>query len=97
MASQLERLRSLKPAIEHIAAVHGASDICVFGSVARGEEREDSDVDLLISLDYAHGGFALVRFQREIQELLGTKVDVITRNGIYWRLRDIIVNEAVPL
>jgi uncharacterized protein len=59
------------------AAAHGVSELQVFGSVARGEDRSDSDVDLLAKLPPRMSLFRLGRLQAELEEILGTKVDLV--------------------
>ena len=56
----------------------------LFGSVARGEQTPDSDVDILMELDYEHGAdfFAFVDMQEQLSELLGAKVDLVSTNGL---------------
>jgi len=80
-----------------IATRYGASNVRVFGSVARGEEREDSDVDLLVDFEPGrslldHAGLTL-----ELQELLGRPVDVGTTKGLRPQYRERILQEAVTL
>ncbi|MGH7747544.1 MAG: nucleotidyltransferase family protein [Candidatus Dormibacteria bacterium] len=78
----LEQLRSLREDILAVAAEHGASNVRVFGSVARGDARPDSDVDLLVDLDTGRTGFAYFGVLQDLQDalskLLGRSVDVGT-------------------
>ena len=60
----------------------GATNISVFGSVARRTERPDSDVDLLVDIEPETGMFALLRMQGIAQEILGRPVDLIPRSGL---------------
>lgn len=83
--------------ILRVAAEHGAHSVRVFGSVARGEAREASDVDLLVELEPGRSLLDLVALQLDLEELLGTSVDVLTEGGLYWLLRRRIVAEARPL
>jgi uncharacterized protein len=83
--------------ILRIAAKHGAHNVRVFGSVARGEATESSDVDFLIDLEPDRSLFDLSALLLEFEELLGRKVDVVTEDSIYWLLRRRILKEAVPL
>lgn len=73
----------------------GIESIRVFGSVARGEARPDSDVDLLVSLQEPVGLIRLARLQRQLSEWLGCKVDLVTPGGLHPALRDGILAEAV--
>jgi len=75
---QAERLRERRDALLDASRNHGASDVRVFGSVARQDERPDSDIDLLIELDPERTLLDLVAFGREASEILGMPVDVAT-------------------
>ena len=80
-----------------IAAKHGAYNVRVFGSVARGDARPDSDVDLLVRFDddrslLDHGALVV-----DLKSLLDRKVDVADEEGPYRHLRDTILNEAKPI
>ncbi|MEO8609469.1 MAG: nucleotidyltransferase family protein [Chloroflexota bacterium] len=84
--------------ILRVAVEHGAENVRVFGSVARGEATADSDVDLLVDQDWTRlsswGGMGLVV---ALEELLGRKVDVATEEELKPRIRERVLNEAVPL
>ena len=73
----------------------GVKSLAVFGSVARNEARPDSDVDLLVDLDRPIGIFGLLEVQYRLEEILGVKVDLVTRPGVHPALRDHILSEAV--
>jgi predicted nucleotidyltransferase/DNA-binding XRE family transcriptional regulator len=72
-----QRLRRRRRDVIAAAAAHGVSGLHVFGSVARGEDRPDSDVDLLAKLPPRMSLFRLGRLQAELEEILGTKVDLV--------------------
>lgn len=74
---QLEEIRRKKQQLYQIAARHGISRIYVFGSVARGESRDVSDIDFLIEMDENVSALGVGAFQYEVQQLLGTPIDVI--------------------
>lgn len=93
----LEELQRKKPELLKIAEKYGVSNIRVFGSVARGEERPDSDVDLLVHLEKNRDGFDLGGFQYNASELLGKYVDVVMDTNIYQPMRPYILNDATPL
>jgi len=80
-----------------IAAGYGASNVRVFGSVARGEADDQSDVDFLVDLEEGRSLFDLGGLLMDLQSLLGRKVDVVTEKGLHWYIRDKILHEARPL
>jgi predicted nucleotidyltransferase len=94
-ANQL--LQSKRQEIIQIAARHGATNVRVFGSVARGEARPDSDVDFLVNLEANRSLLDLARLLRELQTLLNRPVDVVTEAGLRPRLRPQVLKEARPL
>lgn len=79
-----------------IAARHGAQQVRVFGSVARGEDRYDSDIDLLVTVRPGVGLFDLVEMQDELEAVLGVTVDVVSDGGLKPRDADILA-EAVAV
>jgi hypothetical protein len=80
-----------------IAEGHGARNVRLFGSVARGEETESSDLDLLIEMDSGRGLLDVIAIKQDLEELLGCKVDVVTEAAISPYLRDKVLHEAVSL
>lgn len=88
----LQRLRELKPILAREAHVRA---IAIFGSIARDEGREDSDIDILVEFDEVPGFFGFVRLQDRLSEALGAPVDLFTKAGLHKALRDRILNEAV--
>jgi uncharacterized protein len=80
-----------------IAERHGARDVRVFGSFARGEATEDSDVDFLVSTTESTSPWFPAGLVVELEELLGRRVQVVTEEGLYWLLRRRILGEAIPL
>ena len=80
-----------------IAAKYGARDIRLFGSLARGEADENSDVDLLVQLEPGRSLFDLGGLQFELEALLGCRVDVVTQRGLKPRIRERVLQEAVTL
>ena len=90
-------LKEKRTEILRIAERHGARNIRVFGSAARQETTEDSDVDLLVDMDQGKSYLDLVALWQDLEELLGRKVDVLTDGGISPYLRDSIQKEAVTL
>lgn len=80
-----------------VAREHGAFNVRVFGSVARGDDTPHSDIDFLVDLEEGRTLFDLGGVLMKIQELLGRKVDIVTERGLHWYLRDKIMKEAKPL
>jgi uncharacterized protein len=91
------RLRRRRRAIIDIAAKRGAQNVRVFGSVARGDDTADSDIDLLVDLDKGVGLVGLAGLKRELTELLGTSVDVVPADTLKSRIRAEVLGEAIPL
>jgi len=83
--------------ILRLAAKHGASNIRIFGSLARGDARPDSDVDILVDMEAGKSLFDLGDLLMELQQLLGRKVDVTTEKGLRRRIRGRVIKEALPL
>ncbi len=73
----------------------GAKSLALFGSVARDEATESSDVDLLVEFDRPTGLFGLVQLQQHLEALLGCKVDVGTMAGLRPRIRERVLREAL--
>ena len=76
---------------------YGIRHIRVFGSIARGEGRSDSDIDLLVEYTPGRSGFAFVEFCERVEQLLGRRVDVVTEKSLHPDVRDEILAQAVPL
>lgn len=95
---ELEQLlKTRRKQILMAARKHGAYDVRVFGSVARGEARPDSDIDFLVNLESGRSLLDLARLLRELQALLGHNVDVVTEAGLRSRIRTQVLQEARPL
>ena len=90
-------LQTHREAILRMAGEHGASNVRVFGSVARGDERPDSDIDFLGNLDPGRSLFDLGGLLMDLQNLLGRRVDIVTERGLRERIRDRVLGEATPL
>lgn len=89
---------SIKKKILPILKKHAVKRAALFGSVARGEAKSKSDVDLLIEYRTKKKSlFDLVDLKADLEESLDRKVDVITYNSIYWRIRDQILSEQVVI
>jgi predicted nucleotidyltransferase len=92
-----ELLKAMREEILRIAARHGARNLRVFGSVARGDADEQSDIDLLVEMEPGRSLLDHAALWLELQELLGRKVDVVSERGIKPRIRSRVLAEAVPL
>jgi uncharacterized protein len=80
-----------------VCRIHDARRVALFGSFARGEEGPDSDIDLIVEFLSPKGLLALVRLERELTELLGRKVDLLTEQAISPHLRERILSEQEVL
>ncbi|HEX9636036.1 MAG TPA: nucleotidyltransferase family protein [Acidobacteriota bacterium] len=92
-----ERLAGKRHEILRLAAKYGARNQRAFGSVARGEADEASDLDLLVELEPGRSLLDLGGLQFELEALLGCSVDVVTLRGLKRRIRDRVMREAVPV
>lgn len=90
-------LQTKRNDILRIAAQNGAYNVRIFGSVARGEARPDSDIDFLVNLEENRSLLDLARLLRELQTLLNCKVDVMTEAGLRPRIRTQVLKDARPL
>lgn len=80
-----------------LAEKYGARNVRIFGSVARGEARPDSDIDFLVEMAPGRSLFDLGGLLYELRLLLDADVDIVTEKGLRPRLRDRVLREAVPL
>ena len=92
-----ELLQEKREDILHTAAKRGAYNVRIFGSVARGEADEKSDIDILVDLEPGRSLFDLGGLLMDLQELLGHHVDVVTERGLRERIRNRVLKEAVAL
>jgi predicted nucleotidyltransferase len=90
-------LREKRDDIKQIAARHGAYNIRVFGSIARGEARPESDIDFLIDAGPATSSWFPAGLILDQEDLLGRRVDVVTEKALNPDLRDHVIGEAIPL
>jgi predicted nucleotidyltransferase len=90
-------VKSKREEILRAAAQHGARNVRVFGSVARGEADESSDVDFLVDMEPGRSLLDLGGLQVEFESLLGRRVDVVTVRGLKARIRNTVLTEAVPV
>jgi predicted nucleotidyltransferase len=90
-------LKNKRKDILRIASKYGARNVRIFGSMARGEAKEDSDIDFLVDMEPGRSLFDLGGLLMDLQNLLAQKVDVVTEKGLRPRIRDRILKEALPL
>ena len=91
---QLDRYAGV---IRRLGARHGARNVRVFGSYARGNPGPTSDVDLLVQMEPGRSLLDLVGFQQDVADLLGVPVDVVSERGLSPFLRDAVLADARPL
>jgi predicted nucleotidyltransferase len=94
---RIEELRGRRAEILRLATLHGATNVRVFGSVARGEADERSDVDFLVDMRSGRSLLDLGGLLEDLRALLSYPVDVVTERGLKSRLRDRVLRESVPL
>ena len=94
---EIKELKETRGKIYTIASKYGAEHIRIFGSVATGQTRSNSDVDFLVDLAPGRSLFDLGGLLMDLHNLLGCEVDVVTETGLRPRIRDRILKEAVPL
>jgi len=84
-------------AIREVAERHGATRVRVFGSFARGENRDGSDLDLLVELEPGRSLLDLIAIKQDLEDLLNVRVDVVTERAISPYIREAVLKEAVVL
>ncbi len=92
-----ERLNAHREAVRAIVAAHRASNPRVFGSVARGEDTEESDLDILIDPTSNTTLFDIGGIYNDLTSLLGVEVDILTPNSLPEKFRDRVLAEATPI
>ncbi len=92
-----ELLEERRDEILAIAERHGAYNVRVFGSTARGEARPDSDVDFLVEFKPGYGLIDRIALMQDLQNLLGRNVDVVRDRSLRERIRENIMKDAVAL
>jgi predicted nucleotidyltransferase/DNA-binding XRE family transcriptional regulator len=91
------RVRARRRELLGAAAAHGLSNLAVFGSVARGEERPGSDVDLLVDLPSGMGLFGLGRARADLESIVGAPVDLVPASDLKPGVRERVQGNLVPL
>ena len=92
-----ETLERNREEILRVAAKHGAGNVRVFGSLARGDASSRSDIDLLVDMEPGRSLLDHAALWLELKEILGCRVDVLSERGIKDRIRESVLREAVPL
>jgi len=95
--SALNDILGRRKEILRIAARHGAHNVRVFGSVVRGEAAADSDVDFLVRLDDDRSLIDHIALIRELEDLIGCRVDVVAEDALHRVIRARVLAEGVPL
>ena len=95
--SVAEVLQTKREEVLRVAARHGARNVHIFGSAARGEAGPSSDVDFLVELEEGRSLLDLVGLWQDLERLLDRPVDVVEPEGLHWYIRDKVLREAVPL
>jgi len=93
----LDEVIRKRGALHQILARHGASNLRLFGSVARGEEGPESDIDLLVDIGEDRGFDDYLALSAELETLLGRRVDLVTQRSLSPFFRPFIEAEARPL
>jgi hypothetical protein len=90
-------LKEKRDEILRLAAKYGATNVRVFGSVARGQAGSDSDVDILVEFESKRSLLDHIGLSQDLEDLLGRKIDVLTEKSLHWYIRDKVISEATPL
>jgi hypothetical protein len=97
IVSGLEELKGRRGEILQRAADHGANHVRVFGSAARGDARPGGDVDLVVQMEPGRSLIDFVALWQELEDLLDSRVDLVSEGGISPHMRERILSEAVEL
>lgn len=92
-----ELIREKRQEIMDLAAKHGAYNVRIFGSAARGEAGPDSDVDFLVDAGPETSSWFPAGLIIDLEKLMGREVDVVTEGALHWYIKDQVLQEAVPL
>jgi uncharacterized protein len=92
-----QRVRRRRKALTAAAAAHGVTNLRVFGSVARGQDGPDSDLDLLADLPPGMGLFGLGRVQADLEAIIGSRVDLVPASDLKPAVRARASRDLVPL
>jgi predicted nucleotidyltransferase len=92
-----ERLAALRPDVLDVARRHGASNLRVYGSIAKGLEHERSDLDLLVDLSPEHSLLGMISLRQDLEDLLGCSVDLTEASSLHPLIRDEILGQSLVL
>ena len=92
-----ELIKAKRADILRLATQHGARNVRVFGSVARGEAGPDSDIDVLVEFEPGRTLLDRIGLMQDLEDLLGRKVDVVTEKALHRMIRQQVLEQAVQL
>jgi len=95
--TRTEQIKLNRKAIQRLAKQYGVTDIRVFGSVARGDDATQSDIDFLVDMEPGRSLFDMGGLLMDLETLLGCKVDVVTEKSLHWYIREKVLSEAKEL
>jgi len=91
----LDEIRALGPRLAELCKKYGIAELAVFGSIARGDEQPDSDVDLLyVRLPGNDLGMSYFALQEDLEKLFGSSVDLVPKDGLHRAIRDQVLGDA---
>jgi uncharacterized protein len=94
----LDEIRAMGPRLAELCKKYGIAELAVFGSIARGDERPDSDVDLLYArLPGNDLGMSYFALQEDLEKLFGRPVDLVPKDGLHRAIRDQVLDDAQVL
>ncbi len=92
-----QRVHQKRTEIQQIAAKYGANNIRIFGSVARGDAKENSDIDFLMDIEAGHSLLHRISLIQELEDLLNCKVDVVKPQLLHETIKEQVLKESIPL
>jgi predicted nucleotidyltransferase len=92
-----QRLQDLRLDVLAVARRHGASNLRIYGSIAKGQEHNGSDLDLLVDLAADQTLLGLIQLRQELEDLLGCPVDVTEAETLHPLIRSKILGQSLPL
>ncbi len=93
----LAKLKKYRKDISKIASLHGAKNIKVFGSVVRGEQNQNSDIDFVVEMEKERTILNRIALMQDLKKLLGQEVDVVTYKSLREKIKHEIFKDAVEL